>query len=58
MENLFIDTYKRRDIKTIFFTKNLGVFVEGAGMTKTSKKYNICVEKVDMMNLFVSFVLN
>lgn len=54
MEHIFIDAHKRRDIKTIFSTKALGCFVEGAGMTKSSKKYNFCVEKVDLMNLFVS----
>lgn len=54
MEQIFIDSHKRRDIKEIFATKGLAVFVEGAGMTKTSKKYNFYVEKVDLMNLFVS----
>lgn len=54
MEHIFIDAHKRRDIKTIFSTKALGCFVEGAGMTKSSKKYNFCVEKVDLINLFVS----
>uniref|UniRef100_A0A336M8T3 CSON011393 protein n=1 Tax=Culicoides sonorensis TaxID=179676 RepID=A0A336M8T3_CULSO len=52
MEHIFIDKHKRREIKTIFATKGLGVFVEGAGLSKLSKKYNICVEKVDQMNLF------
>lgn len=53
MEQIFIDPQKRRNIKTLYNAPHL---IEGAGMRR--EKFQVILEKVELMNLFVSRLLN